>query len=192
MHNQCYEILQSGQIKVVNHKYNVWNCGSWPEIKNLGRFGLKVASCPIFIKFDFQNKSNMLIVSILIGSDDLDPKLQICEIWSQNWSVLQFSWNLALEQIEHANYELMMILLGIDDLDPKLSICVNLVPKLKWAPIFMKFGTQDILKILLNKVTNLVKGLRNVKTLKSLFFRVVHCGTPCPVKHIMSFCRKHV
>ena len=105
MHNQCYEILQSGQIKVVNHKYNVWNCGSWPEIKNLGRFGLKVASCPIFIKFGFQNKSNMLIVSILIGSDDLDPKLQICEIWSQNWSVLQFSWNLALEQIEHANYE---------------------------------------------------------------------------------------
>ena len=52
--------------------------------------------CPIFIKFDAQNKSNMPIINILNGIDDLDPKLQICEIWSQNWNVLQFLWNLAL------------------------------------------------------------------------------------------------
>ena len=46
--------------------------------------------CPIFMKFGTQNKSNMLIMNILFGIDDLDPKLQICEIWSQNWNVLQF------------------------------------------------------------------------------------------------------
>ena len=26
------------------------NCGSWPEIKNLGRFGLKIAMCANFIE----------------------------------------------------------------------------------------------------------------------------------------------
>ena len=61
--------------------------------------------------------------------------------------------------------------LGTDDLDPKLQIRANLVPKLKCAPIFMKFGTQDIFKVLFNKVTNLIKGLKNVKNLKSLFSR---------------------
>ena len=34
-----------------------------------------------------------------------DPILQICQIWSQNWNMLRFLWNLALEQTEHANYE---------------------------------------------------------------------------------------
>ena len=38
---------------------------------------------------------------------------------------------------------IMIILLEIDDLDPKLQIQANLVPKLKCAPIFMKFGTQN-------------------------------------------------
>ena len=36
------------------------------------------------MKFGTQNKSNTLILNILIGIDDLDPKLQICETWSQN------------------------------------------------------------------------------------------------------------
>ena len=40
--------------------------------------------CPIFMKIDTQNKSNMLIINKLIGIDDLDQKLQICEIWSRN------------------------------------------------------------------------------------------------------------
>ena len=40
--------------------------------------------CSMFIKFDAQNKLNMLIINILIGIDDLDPKLEICEILSQN------------------------------------------------------------------------------------------------------------
>ena len=47
----------------------------------------------------------MLIIKIVIRIDDLDPKLQICEILSQNWNVLQFLWNLALEQMKHANHE---------------------------------------------------------------------------------------
>ena len=43
--------------------------------------------CPIFMKFGTQNKQNklnMLIINTLIRIDDLDPKLQICEIWPQN------------------------------------------------------------------------------------------------------------
>ena len=55
------------------------------EIKNLGRFGLKIAMCSIFM-----NKSNMLIINILTGIDDFDSKLQICEIWSLKNNVLQF------------------------------------------------------------------------------------------------------
>ena len=41
---------------------------------------------------------------------------------------------------------IMNIVLVIDNLDPKLLIRANLVPKLKCAPIFIKFGTQDFLK----------------------------------------------
>ena len=69
--------IRAGQF--VNHKYDIWNFGSWPKIKNFGRFGLKIAMYPIFMKFGTQNKSNMLIMKMLIGIDDLDPKLQICE-----------------------------------------------------------------------------------------------------------------
>ena len=61
-----------------------------PKLKTLSRFGLKISMLPIFIKFGTQNESNMLIINILIGTDDLDPKLQICEIWSQNKYVLQY------------------------------------------------------------------------------------------------------
>ena len=72
------------------------NCGSWLEIKNLGRFGLKIAMYLIFMKCGTRDKLNMLIINILTGIDDLDPKLQICKMWSPNWNVLQFLWNLAL------------------------------------------------------------------------------------------------
>ena len=37
----------------------------------------------------------------------------------------------------------MNILVGIKDLDSELQIQGNLVPTLKFAPIFLKFGTQD-------------------------------------------------
>ena len=38
----------------------------------------------------------------------------------------------------------MNMVLGTDDLDPKLQIRANFVPALKFAPIFMKLGTQQI------------------------------------------------
>ena len=37
--------------------------------------GLKIAKGPIFMKFGTQKKSNMLIMNIVLGIDDLDPKL---------------------------------------------------------------------------------------------------------------------
>ena len=40
--------------------------------------------CLIFMKFGTQNKLNILSMNILIGIDDLDPKLQICKILSQS------------------------------------------------------------------------------------------------------------
>ena len=39
----------------------------------MGIFGLKIAMCLIFMKFGSQSKSNMLIMNISIGIDDLDP-----------------------------------------------------------------------------------------------------------------------
>ena len=132
----------SEKVKFVNHKYDIWNCGSWPKTINLSRFGLKIAMCLIFMKLGTQNKLDMVIINIVIGIDDLDPKLQICEILSQNCSVLKFSLNLALR----ANGTCY---LWINDFDPKLYIRVNVVPKLKCAPIFIKFGTLDIFKFLL-------------------------------------------
>ena len=52
---------------------------------------------PIFMKLGTQNKSYILIIDILIEIDGLDPKLQICDIWSQNWNVLQILWYLTLQ-----------------------------------------------------------------------------------------------
>ena len=36
------------------------------------------------MEFGTKNKSSMLIINIVTVSDDLDPKLQFCQIWSQN------------------------------------------------------------------------------------------------------------
>ena len=66
-----------------------------PKLKSWADLVSKL-QCATFMKFGTQNKSNMLIINILFGIDDLDSKLQICEIWSHNWNVLQFLWNLAL------------------------------------------------------------------------------------------------
>ena len=72
----------------------------------------------------------------------LTPKKQICEIRSQNWNVLQFLWNLALELMEHANY--------------KYSTWMNencnsgkFGSKIEMYSNFHDFGTQDIFKFLL-------------------------------------------
>ena len=45
------------------------------DLESLERFGLKIAMCLIFMKFENQNKSNILIMNVLIGMDYLDPKL---------------------------------------------------------------------------------------------------------------------
>ena len=98
------------------------------------------------MKFGTQNKSNMLIVNLLTGIDDLDPKLhtakfghktEMCSNFYEIWS--QSKWNMVI----------MNIVLEIDNLDPKLQIRENLVPILKCAPIFMKFGTRNIFRFLL-------------------------------------------
>ena len=47
-----------------------------------------------------RNKLNMLIMNILIGTDYLGPKIR-----NLRNLVLQFLLNLALEQIQHPNYE---------------------------------------------------------------------------------------
>ena len=153
-------------------KYNIWNRRSWPEIKNLGRFGLKIAMWSIFMKFRTQNKSNRLIIDILIGIDNLDPKLQICEILSQNWNVLQFSWNLVLKQMEHASYKYStwnwwswLKIIDLGKFGPKIEMCSN----------FHEILRSGHFQISFNKVMNLIKELRNVKTLKSFFSRGVLC-----------------
>ena len=38
------------------------------NIKNVARFGPKIVMCLIFVKFRAQNKSNMLIMNILLTS----------------------------------------------------------------------------------------------------------------------------
>ena len=74
------------------------NCGSWPGIKNFGRYGLKIAMC-----FNF----------------------------NENWRWVQ---------IEQANY-----VYGIWNWwsRPKIIDLGKFVPTLKFAPIFMKFGTNN-------------------------------------------------
>ena len=64
-----------------------------------------MAMCPIFMKFGTQNKSNMLIINILTGIDDLDPKLQICEFGLKTEIFSNFYEIWHSQQIEHANYE---------------------------------------------------------------------------------------
>ena len=71
----------------------------------------------VFMKFGTQNKSNMLIMNIIIGIEDPDPKFQI---WFQNWNVLQFfmksgAWS-------KSSMLIMNIVLGIDDLDQNYRV----------------------------------------------------------------------
>ena len=50
------------------------NCGSLPEIKNLADFVSKLQCAPT-LKFGTLCKSNMLIINMVLGIDDLDPKI---------------------------------------------------------------------------------------------------------------------
>ena len=74
IYSQYYELCNQSRSNI-NHKYDIWNCGSWPAINNLGRFGLKIAMRPIFMKFGAKNKSDILIMNIVLEIDDLVPKL---------------------------------------------------------------------------------------------------------------------
>ena len=38
------------------------------KLKTWGRFGLKIAMCPIYMKFDTLNKPNMLMMNIILAS----------------------------------------------------------------------------------------------------------------------------
>ena len=74
--------------------------------------------CPIFIKLGIQSKSSMLIMNIIIGTDGLDPKLHIRQIWFQEWNVLQIF--MKFSTYSKSSMLIVNIVLGIDDLDPKL------------------------------------------------------------------------
>ena len=52
-----------------------------PKLKIWANLISKLQCAQFFMKFGTHNKSSMLIINISI--DDLDPKLQICKIWSQ-------------------------------------------------------------------------------------------------------------
>ena len=59
----------------------------------------------------------------------------------------------------------MNTVLEIEDLDPKLQIWANLVPALKFAPIFMKFGTQDTIDML---ITDTLRWIENLDLKKKI------------------------
>ena len=48
---------------------------SWLEIKNLGRFGLKIVMCFNFYEIWHLVQIEHAIMNIVLGIDDLDPKL---------------------------------------------------------------------------------------------------------------------
>ena len=85
---------------------------------------------PNTMKSGNQSRSSSLIINMIFEIADLQPKLKIaiCPIFrkfgTQNKS----------------NIVIIDILIGIDDLDPKLQR--SLIPKLKCALIFMKFGVR--------------------------------------------------
>ena len=61
--------------------------------------------CPIFMKFGTQNESNMLIINILIGIDDLDQNYKFAKFGPKTEVFSNFYEIWHSQQIEHANYE---------------------------------------------------------------------------------------
>ena len=139
----------------------------------MGRFGLKIAMCPIFMKCGTQHKSNMLIINMLI---------EILMTLTQNYKFAKFGlktemcsnfyeiWHL--EQMEHASCEYSTWnwwswskIIYPGKFGPKIKMCSN----------FHEIWHSGHFKISFNKVTNFIKGLRNVKTLESFFSRGVLC-----------------
>ena len=82
------------------------NCRSWPEIKVLGRFGLKTAMCSNFFEiwhlvqiehanYDYSTL-NWWSWAKIIDSGKFRPNTEICSNFYKIWHS---------QQIEHANYE---------------------------------------------------------------------------------------
>ena len=62
--------------------------------------------CLILMKFGNQNKSNLPIMNILIGVDDLDWKLEISKFGPKTEMCFNFyEIFVHLEQIEHTDYK---------------------------------------------------------------------------------------
>ena len=57
------------------------------------------------MKFGNQSRSGLLIINVMFEIADLDPKLKLGQIWSQNSNAPNFYEILHSEQIEHANLE---------------------------------------------------------------------------------------
>ena len=82
------------------------NCGSWPEIKNLSRFGLKIAICSDFyeiwhlVQMEHANyeycTSNWWSWPKIMDSGKFGPNNEICSDFYKIWHS---------QQIEHGNYE---------------------------------------------------------------------------------------
>ena len=73
--------------------------------ESLGRFGLKIAICPIFMKFRTQNKSNMLIIYILIGIYEFDQNYKFAKFGRKTEIFFNFYEIWHSQQIDNANYE---------------------------------------------------------------------------------------
>ena len=142
----------------VNHKYDIWNCGSWPKIKWLGRFGLKIAMCLIFMKSGNQNKSNMLIMNITIGIDSLNRKLKFMKSGPKTEMCFNFYEIWHLEQIEHSDYEyITWSWLSW----PKIIDSGKFGPKIEMFAMFMNFDTQNLLNILI--FVSAIRRSRDIK-----------------------------
>ena len=85
-------------------KYDIWK--SWPEIKNLRRFGLKIAMCSNFyeiwhlVQIEHANYEyctwNWWSWPKIIDSGKIVPNTEVCSEFYEIWHS---------QQIEHANYE---------------------------------------------------------------------------------------
>ena len=75
------------QSRSSNLKYDIWKL--WILTQNWADLISKLKCAPTFMKFGTQCKSNMLIMNMVLGTDDLDPKLQI-------WANFGLTWKFAL------------------------------------------------------------------------------------------------
>ena len=76
-----------------------------PKLQIWAKLVLKLKCVPIFILLGIQNKSNMLIMTMLIGIDDLDQKFHLFEFNPNTEMCFDFCETWYSEQIKHANYE---------------------------------------------------------------------------------------